>query len=80
MSIRAIAVSMAFAVFFAILCFGSVLQDRLRKKAGISVTSLSGLWRVFGARELYLFGFLVLLMVVIATALIALDELGYFPK
>ena len=77
---RVFLVSVVSIAFLALLCVGSILQDRMRRKTGASLTSLPFLVRSFGTRELYLFIFIVLLLAAVAITLIELDDLGYLPK
>jgi hypothetical protein len=65
---------------FGALCFGGILQDRMRQKAGGSPFSVGHLWRCFGTRELYFFALLVVLLTATAFGFIMLDDLGYLRK
>jgi hypothetical protein len=77
---RTFLVSVVFIAFFAVLCFAAILQDRMRRKTGASLTSLDFFWRSFATRELYLFALLVLLLAAAAAGLVVLDSLNYLPK
>lgn len=66
--------------FFVALCFGAILQDRMRRKAGASVFSLTSALRCLGTRELYLFVLLILSLALVAFGLFALDDLKYLDR
>jgi hypothetical protein len=68
------------AFVFAGLWYGSVLQDRMRRKAaksGASFFSLGFQLRALATKEVCLFALLTLVMAGIVAVVIALDRSGY---
>jgi len=69
------------AFVFVVGCYGSILQDRMRRKAseaGASFFSLSFQLRALATKEACLFALLTLVMVGIVAVAVTLDRSGYF--
>ena len=77
---RTFLISVISAIFFVVLYFAGILQDRIRRKTGASLLSLGILWRSFGTKELYLFIATVFLLFGVGIFFIVLDQFDYFPK
>ena len=74
-------IAVATAVVFAALAYGSVLMERMYRKArrpGMSVFSLHTMFRAISTREFLYFVLLSLGTIGLASFIIAMDKLGYF--
>ncbi|MDA9506147.1 hypothetical protein XI09_16205 [Bradyrhizobium sp. CCBAU 11386] len=62
------------------LCFGSALQDRIRRKADVGPFDIRIVWRAFGTIELYLYALLLLILFAVIGGLLFLDRLGLLSQ
>jgi hypothetical protein len=77
---RTAIVIVATIIVFIGVCYGSILQDRMRRKAsksGASYFSLGFQLRALSTKESLIFALLVLAMAMFVASLAALDKAGF---